>query len=159
MKEYLSAARRKRFCECYLRTLDPGRAAEEAGERDGWALLADSAVRAELGELRALRADTVRREDAVRRLTELAFGRANDAIALALSPERESRNVAKMDLSAVSEFRVTDKGGVEIKFVDRVRALETLCELLGGESGSGAEELFRALSAAGTEEEGAWEHG
>ena len=56
MKEYLSAARRKRFCECYLRTLDPGRAAEEAGERDGWALLADSAVRAELGELRALRA-------------------------------------------------------------------------------------------------------
>ena len=146
MKEYLSAARRKRFCECYLRTLNPGRAAEEAGERDGWALLADSAVRAELGELRALRADTVRREDAVRRLAELALGRASDASALALSPERESRNVAKMDLSAVSEFRVTDKGGVEIRFLDRVKALEALCVLLERQEGeAGAEAFLQAL--------------
>ena len=85
MKEYLSAARRKRFCECYLRTLDPVRAAEEAGERDGWALLAEESVRVELDAMRSLRARTVRREDAVRRLAELAFGQANDAVAMALS--------------------------------------------------------------------------
>ena len=48
--------------------------------------------------------------------------------------------------------------GVEVKFVDRVRALEALCGLLGGDTGRGAEELLQALSAAG-EEEGAWEHG
>ena len=42
MKEYLSAARRKRFCECYLRTLDPGRAAEEAGESTAGWLAAES---------------------------------------------------------------------------------------------------------------------
>ena len=63
-----------------------------------------------------------------------------------------------LDLSAVAEVRVTDKGGVEVKFVDRVRALEALCGLLGGDTGSGAEELLQALSAAG-DEEGAWEHG
>ena len=44
MKEYLSAVRRKRFCECYLRTLDPAQAARDAGERDGWAMLADDAL-------------------------------------------------------------------------------------------------------------------
>ena len=58
----------------------------------------------------------------------------------------------------MAEIRVTDKGGVEVKFVDRVRALEALCGLLGGDTGRGAEELLQALSAAG-DEEGAWEHG
>ena len=146
MKEYLSAVRRKRFCECYLRTLDPVRAAEEAGERDGWALLAEESVRAELDAMRSLRARTVRREDAVRRLAELAFGRANDAVAMALSPEREGLSAEKLDLSAVSEFKVTDKGGVEIRFLDRVKALETLCGLLERQEGDdGAEAFLRAL--------------
>ena len=130
MKDYLSAARRKRFCAGYLRTLDPERAAEEAGVKDGWALLADEAVRQELAGMRTLCAGEVRREDALRRLTELAFGRANDAVALALSPEREGLDVQGLDLSAVSEFKVTEKGAVEIRFLDRVKALEALCALL-----------------------------
>ena len=96
--------------------------------------------------MRSLRARTVRREDAVRRLTELAFGRANDAVAMALSPEREGLSAEKLDLSAVSEFKVTDKGGVEIRFLDRVKALETLCGLLERQEGDdGAEAFLRAL--------------
>ena len=119
MKEYLSAARRKRFCECYLRTLDPVRAAEEAGERDGWALLAEESVREELDAMRSLRARTVRREDAVRRLAELAFGRANDAVAMALSPEREGLRAEKLDLSAVSEFTSASSSPRRKKFIPR----------------------------------------
>ena len=107
--------------------------------------------------MREAAAGQLRREDVLRRLAQLAFGQANDGVRLAM--QGQSALAEGLDLSAVAEIRVTDKGGVEIKFVDRVRALETLCELLGGESGSGAEDLFRALSAAGTEEEGAWEHG
>ena len=38
---------------------------------------------------------------------------------------------------------MTDRG-VEIKLVDRVRALETLCGLLECGGGDGAEELYRA---------------
>lgn len=141
MKDYLSAARRKRFCAGYLRTLDPERAAVEAGVKDGWALLADEAVRQELAGMRTLCAGEVRREDALRRLTELAFGRANDAVALALSPEREG-----LDLSAVSEFKVTEKGAVEIRFLDRIKALEALCLLLERQADEeGAEDLIRAL--------------
>ena len=146
MKDYLSAARRKRFCAGYLRTLDPERAAEEAGVKDGWALLADEAVRQELAGMRTLLAGEVRREDALRRLTELAFGRANDAVVLALSPERERLDVQGLDLSAVSEFKVTEKGAVEIRFLDRIKALEALCLLLERQADEeGAEDLIRAL--------------
>ena len=86
-----------------------------------------------------------RREDALRRLAQLAFGQANDAVKLALAP-REARP-EELDLSAVAELKVTDKGGVEVKLVDRVRALGTLCELLG-EGGTDAESLYRALEDA-----------
>ena len=98
----------------------------------------------------------LRREDVLRRLAQLAFGQANDGVELALRGRETSAE--ELDLSAVAEIRVTDKGGVEVKFVDRVRALEALCGLLGGDTGMGAEELLHALSAAG-DEEGAWEHG
>ena len=94
----------------------------------------------------AERAGEVRREDALRRLTELAFGRANDAVALALSPERERLDVQGLDLSAVSEFKVTEKGAVEIRFLDRIKALEALCLLLERQADEeGAEDLIRAL--------------
>ena len=93
------------------------------------------------------------REDALRRLAQLAFGRANDAVRLALNPREV--DPGELDLSAVAELKVTDKGGVEVKLVDRVRALETLCGLLGESGNGGAEELYRALEdAAGQLEEG-----
>ena len=41
---------------------------------------------------------------------------------------------------------MTDKGGVEIRFLDRVKALETLCGLLERQEGDdGAEAFLRAL--------------
>ena len=143
MKEYLSAARRKRFCECYLRTLDPVRAAEEAGERDGWALLAEESVRVELDAMRSLRARTVRREDAVRRLAELAFGRANDCVRLVLEAEPE---VETLDLSLLSEIKRSDKGAVEIKLVDRLQVLEQLAQMTGSTQTEAAS-FFRALES------------
>ena len=154
MKGYLSGAARRRFCEGYLRTLDPRRAAEGCGRRDGWELLEDPGVQAELERMREVQAGEIRREDAVRRLAELAFGRANDAVALALAPEREGLSVQGLELSAVSEIKVSDKGGVEIRFLDRVKALEALCALLEAQDGNaGAEALLRALAGDGEEDE------
>ena len=103
--------------------------------------------------MRGAVAGELRREDVLRRLAQLAFGRANDAVRLALNPREV--DPGELDLSAVAELKVTDKGGVEVKLVDRVRALETLCGLLGESGSSGAEELYRALEdAAGQLEEG-----
>ena len=53
-----------------------------------------------------------------------------------------------LDLSAVSEIRVSDRGGVEIKLVDRVRALDSLCNLLEASAGQEAQQLYQALNSA-----------
>ena len=135
------------FCRAYLRTMDPERAAAESGHRDGFALLGRKRIQERLEKMRS---------DAVRRLAQLAFGRANDAVKLAL--HAGGTDPDQLDLSAVAEFKVTDKG-VEVKLVDRVRALETLCSLLESGEGHGAEELYRALAEAAEEAEGGWENG
>ena len=145
--------RKRDFCAAYLRTLDPGEAAEAAGRGDGFATRALKGVRRRLEKMRGAAAGELRREDALRRLAQLAFGRANDAARLALAPREV--DPGGLDLSAVAELKVTDKGGVEVKLVDRVRALETLCALLEERGGGGAEELYRALEdAAGQLESG-----
>ena len=144
------------FCRAYLRTMDPERAAEEVGHRDGFALLGQQRTQSKLEKMRADAAGQIRREDAVRRLAQLAFGRANDALRLALHPEET--DMETLDFFAVSEFKVTDKG-VEVKLVDRIRALETLCGLLESGDSNGAEELYRALEDAAGQMEGSWEDG
>ena len=144
------------FCRAYLRTMDPERAAAESGHRDGFTLLGRKKIQERLEKMRSDAAGQLRRDDAVRRLAQLAFGRANDAVKLAL--RAEGTDPDQLDLSAVAEFKVTDRG-VEVKLVDRVRALETLCSLLESGEGHGAEELYRALAEAAEEAEGGWENG
>ena len=93
------------FCRTYLRTMDPERAAEAVGRLDGFTLLGQQRTQAKLEKMRTDAAAQIRREDAVRRLAQLAFGRANDVLGLALHPE--SADVDTLDLSAVAEFKVT----------------------------------------------------
>jgi hypothetical protein len=45
----------------------------------------------------------------------------------------------------VAELKVTEKGGVEVKLLDRIRALEALCAALDGRISDGADDFFRAL--------------
>lgn len=148
--------RQRDFCRAYLRTMDPERAAGESGCGDGFAMLATKAVRERLEKMRTAAADQICREDVLRRLAQLAFGSAGGAARLAL--RRGEEDPGTLDLSAVAELKVTDKGGLEIRLVDRVRALETLYGLLENDGG-GAAELYRALTEAAGGEEGSWEHG
>ncbi len=66
------------------------------------------------------------RKDVLKRLGELAFGSANDCVKLALW---EDVNVDQLDLSQLAEVRRSDKGTVEIKLIDRLKALEQLAAL------------------------------
>ena len=133
------------FCRAYLRTMDPERAAAESGQRDGFTLLSRRSIQERLDNMRDDAAGQLRREDALRRLAQLAFGQANDVVRLVLRPE--TADPGELDLSALSELKVTDKG-VEVKLVDRVRALEALCGLLENSGNNGAEALYQALEAA-----------
>ena len=100
------------------------------------------------GELKKrIRSGQVSREDVVRRLAELAFGRANDCVKLVLE---EGTSLDKLDLSLLSEVKRNDKGTVEVRLIDRLRALEPL-QLLASENGSDVEEFLMALQGEGKE--------
>ena len=88
-----------------------------------------------------IREGTVSREDVVRRLAELAFGRANDCVKLVLE---ENVKLDKLDLSLLSEVKRNEKGTVEVRLIDRLRALEQL-QVLASESGRDVEAFMRAL--------------
>ena len=81
------------------------------------------------------------REDVARRLAELAFGEANDCVRLVLE---EGAQLNALDLSLLSEVKRNDKGTVEVKLVDRLRALEQLATL-AADSGSDMESFLKAL--------------
>ena len=77
-----------------------------------------------------IRSGEIRRQDVTRRLAELAFGKANDCVKLALE---ENLCLDDLDLSLLSEAKRNDKGTVEIKLIDRLRALEQLAQTAGEE--------------------------
>lgn len=144
MRQSISKEERERFCLAYLRTMDAELAAKAVGRTDGYTLLGEAGVVKRLEAMRETPAAT--RADVVRQMCRLAFGQVNDAVGLALSGGRAA-DAEALDLSAVAECKVTEKG-VELKFIDRVRALETLWNLLD-EGDNRAERFFQALDAAG----------
>ena len=113
----------ERFCRAYLRTMDPERAALEAGCRDGFTCLAAPGTQKRLDRMREAAVGQLRREDVLRRLAQLAFGQANDCVKLVLS---DTADLDALDLSLLSEVKRNDKGTVEVKLLDRVAALEQL---------------------------------
>lgn len=80
-----------------------------------------------------IRRGDIRREDVVRRLAELAFGRANDCVRLVLE---EAPELEKLDLSLLSEVKRNEKGTVEVKLIDRLQVLRQLTEAAGEEAGT-----------------------
>lgn len=142
----LSGKRRRAFCRAFLRCMDPGRAAAEVGLEDGYRLLETAAVKRELTQMRSNMDRELRREDVLRGLARLAFF-APEGLGEALESEEEG--LRGLDLSAVAEVKRSANGALELKFVDRVKALATLYELLGSGENEGAEAFFRALEEAG----------
>ena len=92
-----------------------------------------------------IRDGEILRRDVTRRLAELAFGKANDCVRLALENDP---SLDKLDLSLLSEVKRNDKGTVEIKLIDRLRALEQLA-LVAEEEKTDLESFLTALQGSG----------
>jgi len=88
-----------------------------------------------------IRDGEILRRDVTRRLAELAFGKANDCVRLALE---DDPSLDRLDLSLLSEVKRNDKGTVEIKLIDRLRALEQLA-LVAQEEKTELESFLQAL--------------
>ena len=94
---------------------------------------------------RRIRTGELTREDVARRLAQLAFGKANDCVRLVLEEEPELK---KLDLSLLSEVKRSDKGAVEVRLVDRLKALEQLA-LMAQDGGQDLESFLNALQGEG----------
>lgn len=136
---------KRRFAAAYLSCFDAERAAQSVGRCDGVRLLQTPAVQRELSLQRA-QCD-ICRSDVLRRLAQLAFGRANDCVKLVL---HEAPDIEALDLSLLSELKRNDKGTVEVKLVDRIRALEQI--LSAGTQASDCAEAFFAAAMDGEDE-------
>lgn len=92
-----------------------------------------------------IRSGEVSRQDVTRRLAELAFGRANDCVRLALE---DAPDLGNLDLSLLSEVKRNEKGTVEIKLIDRLRALEQLT-LVAREEHTDLDAFLQAMQGEG----------
>lgn len=92
------------------------------------------------------------REHILDQLWKLAAGRSNDVAKLIfLEPERAEEVIEQMDLSGLAELKRSGNGAVEVKAVDRLRALELLMTLIEEkkEAGdNGAASFYDALEAS-----------
>ena len=94
-----------------------------------------------------IRSGQVSKADVTRRLAELAFGKANDCVRLALEDDPK---LGKLDLSLLSEVKRNEKGTVEIKLIDRLKALEQLAQVAEN-AGEDLEGFLNALRGGGEE--------
>ena len=86
------------------------------------------------------------RKAVLRQIRKLAESRVNDAVRLAFLSEEELGELEKLDLSAVAEFKRNSSGTVELKFIDRLAALQWLMDR--AEEDPKAKRLYEALEGA-----------
>lgn len=79
-------------------------------------------------------------------LRRLAFGDVQDAVTLLFeSDEAILSSLGKLDLFNVSEIKRAKGGGMEIKFFDRMKALDRLMEAADMENSNSPASFYEAL--------------
>ena len=91
------------------------------------------------------------RKELMRRLGKLADGKINDAVKLAFWGEGDLSWMDELDLSGLMELKRGEKG-VEMKFMDPVRVIAMMRELMSDQNEQGAQDFFRALNQTAGDE-------
>lgn len=147
----------KDFCRYFAICKNQREAAAKAGyafpERSGLRLLEKAEIRNYISELTLPPKCS---EEAAEGLRKIAFGSVADAIKLLLS-EPETLEVEKLDLFMVSEIKF-QKGSIsEIKFFDRIKALDALKTVTETQSDEKTapfiDAIFKGASALGSKKE------
>ena len=137
------------FCRHYVRLRNPKEAALRSGftllpEYRGVAMLSRKEIREKITQLEKECPATSNLVSAG--LKRLAFGSVSDAIRLILCVnENCSPDIDSLDLFDVSEIKITNGKGMEIKFFDRLKALERLADISCDDSDNGALSFYEAI--------------
>ena len=130
----------KLFCLFFSQSRDARSAAAKAGyglkaRKIGITLLERGEIKKEIEKIDKKR--RIHRDEVIAGYRQLAFGNISDAVRLACSDDKSPLSPEKLDLFNVSEIKRPKGGGMEIKFFDRLKALEhleALCALGNDES-------------------------
>ncbi len=147
------------FCRWYARLQNPKEAAIKSGytvlpEYRGINLLSKKHIVCKIKELE--KENTTDSNLVSAGLSRLAFGSISDAVKLILSANGDNPpQPDTLDLFNVSEIKFTSGKGMEIKFFDRLKALEQLSKLSESSLNSSALSFYEALerSASGEKNE------
>lgn len=136
------------FCKLYAKNQNAEKSARLAGyktnpRKTGQMLLLKQEVQELVEELRSGDGGESSREKAVQGFKRLAFGSVTDAVRLLFMQEPDDEMIKQLDLFNVSEIYQGKDGNLEIKFFDRMKALEKLSEL--SEEDTGTEPFYIAL--------------
>ncbi len=122
--------REKQFCYHYINTGNLREAASLAGydrdpEKRGIHLLSKKEINEEIEMLYNSKKKNLLYKTCIG-YERLAFGSVADAVRLLYTDKLDKNTLEKMDLFNISEIKRPKEGAVEIKFFDRMRALEKL---------------------------------
>ena len=87
----------------------------------------------------------VTRETVLQQMMELAAGAANDAVKLAYLTGEDREEISRLDLGALTEFKRSSNGTVEVKLADRAAVLGRLLEQLKEEENAAPAAFLQAL--------------
>lgn len=139
------------FCTFYLISANEKEAAEKAGfsgaEKKGAKLLKKKEIKNYIAEIEKQQKSD--RNNIANGYKKLAFGCNNDAIELLFTEEITGKRLKQLDLFNISEIKKKNDGGIEIKFFDRIEALEKLSELCSSQSDESLSgNLYSAIAAS-----------
>ena len=137
------------FCHQYLKTGNPKEAALLSGytsspEAKAMSLLSKPEICHKIDELYK-----EKKKNFIYRATigyeRLAFGNISDAIRLIFSEKLNFDEIEKMNLFNIAEIKKPRDGALEIKFFDRLRALEKLEQIDTQQSSEQNHQFYTAL--------------
>jgi hypothetical protein len=149
MNEKKLTKKEKEFCRWYVRLRNPREAALRSGftilpEHRALSLLGKRIIREKISELE--KENHADKNLVSAGLERLAFGSVSDAINLILCVnDNKSPDIDSLDLFNVSEIKITNGKGMEIKFFDRLKALERLSVLSCDDGNEGMLSFYEAI--------------
>ena len=124
--------REREFCRLTVVLGDPQTAAQRAGYRHPEEVWTELFTRADIAaEIRRVTKEVskVFRDTLLCGVFRMMSAQNNDAVRLLYHEEMSDREIREMNLSGVAEIKRTKDKSVEIKFFDRLKALDKLAEL------------------------------
>lgn len=150
----------KLFCLFYCQCRSPRIAAANSGygiftKRTAAKLMSRTDIQSEIERIDSVM--PVSQSEIVSGYRTLAFGSAADAFSLIMCGDEEMtwQKIEGLDLMNISEIKRPKGGGIEIKFFDRIKALEKLQELSYANNSDDAPLFYDAIekSAAALKED------